>query len=57
MLPLIDSIRTETKEVKDPNKAKEALKSKQIRSQIRRQGQIPSAIVLEAFPYFMCFRI
>ena len=55
--PLINSMRTETQEVRDSNIAKEALKSKQIKmgSQIRRQGQLLSALLSEAFPYFQCF--
>ena len=46
-------------EVKDPNIVKEALKSKQIKmgSQIHRQGQLLSAVLFEAFPFFQCLRI
>ena len=47
------------KEVKESNIANGALKSKQFELgiQMRRKGQLLSAILFEAFAYFQCFRI
>ena len=53
---LIRSIKTKTSKVQD---TKDTLELKQIEKgrQIGRQGQLLSAILFEAFPYFKCFLI
>ena len=52
--PLISSTRTATKEVQDPNIAKEALRSNQIEmgSKNRQQKQLPNAILFKPFHIF-----